>query len=125
MEEHEANILLGSLLKEADGHRRRAEEAAVESVKSYELGKSHAKEDAVKKIRMAIGRSNNYLLDVLRNVTDEAVRNHCGHETTHRGGVIWEICDDCGARWADDEGGKPENAGELHEAIKRAYEILR
>ena len=32
----------------------------------------------------------------------------CQHETTFRGGVIWEICEDCGARWADDEGGKPK-----------------
>jgi hypothetical protein len=32
----------------------------------------------------------------------------CMHEETHRGGSIWEICDQCGAKWADDEGGKPE-----------------
>lgn len=32
----------------------------------------------------------------------------CQHEETHRGGVIWEICDQCSAKWADDEGGKPE-----------------
>lgn len=31
----------------------------------------------------------------------------CTHEETHRAGVIWEICDACGAKWADDEGGKP------------------
>lgn len=35
-------------------------------------------------------------------------QNTCQHETTHRGGSIWEICDICGAKWADDEGGKPE-----------------
>lgn len=32
----------------------------------------------------------------------------CTHEETHRGGAIWEICDGCGAKWADDEGGKPK-----------------
>lgn len=32
----------------------------------------------------------------------------CYHTNTHRGGSIWEICDDCGAEWADDRGGKPE-----------------
>lgn len=32
----------------------------------------------------------------------------CEHEDTHRGGAIWEICDSCGAEWADDEGGRPE-----------------
>lgn len=31
----------------------------------------------------------------------------CTHQNTHRGGVLWEICDDCGAQWADDRGGKP------------------
>lgn len=32
-------------------------------------------------------------------------RCECRHETTHRGGNIWTICDDCGAQWADDRGG--------------------
>lgn len=32
-------------------------------------------------------------------------RNECQHESTHRGGVLWTICDDCGKKWADDEGG--------------------
>lgn len=32
----------------------------------------------------------------------------CMHEETRRGGTNWEICDQCGAKWADDEGGKPE-----------------
>lgn len=29
----------------------------------------------------------------------------CQHEETHRGGAIWTICDRCGRKWADDEGG--------------------
>ena len=32
----------------------------------------------------------------------------CTHEDTHRGGAIWEICNGCGAKWADDRGGKPK-----------------
>lgn len=32
----------------------------------------------------------------------------CAHESTHRAGAIWTVCDECGARWADDKGGKPE-----------------
>ena len=32
----------------------------------------------------------------------------CTHEDTHRGGAIWEICNGCGAQWADDRGGKPK-----------------
>ena len=35
-------------------------------------------------------------------------RNTCQHDETTRGGTIWEICSMCGAKWADDEGGKPE-----------------
>jgi hypothetical protein len=34
----------------------------------------------------------------------------CTHEETHRGGAIWEICDWCGSKWADDEGGRPAYA---------------
>lgn len=32
----------------------------------------------------------------------------CTHDNTYRGGVLWEICEDCGRKWADDEGGKPK-----------------
>lgn len=32
-------------------------------------------------------------------------RETCTHEETHRGGAIWTICDGCGKKWADDEGG--------------------
>ena len=42
--------------------------------------------------------------DLLREIE----RQTCAHEETHRGGFLWEICDSCGAKWADDEGGKPE-----------------
>lgn len=47
------------------------------------------------------------LTDALRNLLRRDQQNTCQHENTHRGGVIWEICDDCGLKWADDEGGKP------------------
>lgn len=45
---------------------------------------------------------------LIRELVDHIERNTCTHEETHRGGAIWEVCDSCGARWADDEGGKPE-----------------
>ena len=48
------------------------------------------------------------LTDALESVTQFAYRNICEHEETYRGGAIWEICRACGAKWADDEGGKPE-----------------
>lgn len=45
---------------------------------------------------------------VLEALLRYAEQRTCWHEETHRGGAIWEICDACGAKWADDEGGKPE-----------------
>lgn len=51
---------------------------------------------------------NQRLLEALRQLTGFAMERECWHESTHRGGAIWTICDDCGAKWADDEGGKPD-----------------
>lgn len=47
------------------------------------------------------------VLDALKAVTDFAESNLCQHEETKLGGAIWEICCQCGAKWADDRGGKP------------------
>ena len=44
----------------------------------------------------------------LEALLDRDEQNTCDHQHTHRGGAIWEICDDCGMKWADDQGGKPE-----------------
>jgi hypothetical protein len=48
------------------------------------------------------------MLDALEKAVDHIERNTCQHEDTYRGGAIWEICRECGAKWADDDGGKPE-----------------
>ncbi len=64
------------------------------------------------------------LISALKDVTDYAAINTCLHEETHRGGVIWEICDTCGMKWADDRGGKPQSASEMPNVIKNAYKIL-
>jgi hypothetical protein len=48
---------------------------------------------------------NARLRDALKNLLSYAKRNECHHENTHRGGIIWTICDDCGGKWADDQGG--------------------
>lgn len=32
---------------------------------------------------------------------------YCEHEYTTRRGAIWTFCEECGGRWADDEGGVP------------------
>lgn len=41
----------------------------------------------------------------LAALTDYAERQECLHEDTHRAGFLWTICDGCGRKWADDEGG--------------------
>lgn len=64
----------------------------------------------------------NKALDLLRGLVSEVERKTCCHEETHRGGAIWEICDSCGAKWADDEGGKPEF--EWPESVEKAREFL-
>lgn len=70
------------------------------------------------------------LEEALENLLRFAECQICRHESTHRGGNIWTICDDCGAKWADDEGGKPEfkepkeivNASKALAAARRAVE---
>lgn len=46
------------------------------------------------------------LVEALRQVVAHAGEK-CPHANTYRGGVQWTICEDCGEKWADDEGGKP------------------
>lgn len=36
----------------------------------------------------------------------------CAHETTHRGVAIWTICDDCGAKWADEKSARAQIASQ-------------
>jgi hypothetical protein len=65
------------------------------------------------------------LRKALRRLLMRDERNTCQHEETSRGGVIWEICDACGASWADDRGGKPAWADppewiEARSALKEA-----
>lgn len=48
------------------------------------------------------------LVEALRDLLARDQRNTCRHEETHRGGVLWTICDQCGLKWADDEGGMPD-----------------
>ena len=48
------------------------------------------------------------LLEALKGMLQRDERNTCQHENVRRGGVIWTICEDCGFKWADDEGGMPE-----------------
>ena len=61
-------------------------------------------------------------LDALLGVVNLAVKNICPHDETHRGGAIWEICNACGAKWADDEGGKPAYVEPI--TLTNAYQAI-
>ena len=61
------------------------------------------------------------VMEVIADLIYEVERNICPHEETHRGGQ-WEICDMCGARWADDMGGKPEF--KWPEVVEKARDML-
>ena len=59
---------------------------------------------------------------LVQELVREVERSTCAHEETHRGGFNWEICDMCGAKWADDEGGKPEF--KWPDAVEKARAML-
>ena len=65
-----------------------------------------------------------HLILHLRYVLEYAERETCTHEETHRGGAIWEICDSCGAKWADDAGGKPADAHDFPKVLINARDFL-
>lgn len=69
-----------------------------------------------------VSRQRDELLKVLEDLTSYCEVNTCLHESTYRGGAIWEICNDCGAKWADDEGGKPKSNYPL--PIQKARKFL-
>lgn len=58
----------------------------------------------------------------LQSLLDYVDVNTCKHENTHRGGVQWTICANCGAKWADGEGGfKPHEDAPV---VQKARELL-
>ena len=61
----------------------------------------------------------------LAAVIEYAEGKTCCHESTHRGGSIWEICDDCGVEWADDKGGKPTDAHDEPSVLFYARHCLK
>jgi len=68
--------------------------------------------------------SKKKLVYVLKNLLDYANRNTCLHEETSREGVLWEVCNYCGMRWADDKGGKPDDVHDLPDVIEDAQNLL-
>jgi polyhydroxyalkanoate synthesis regulator phasin len=66
-----------------------------------------ANSEARQQLAAANGRVE-MLREALTGLRDYALKSVCYHDETHRAGAIWEICDLCGKKWADDEGGKPE-----------------
>jgi hypothetical protein len=63
-------------------------------------------------------------LKVFKELLSFTERETCLHDETYRGGTIWEICSSCGRKWADDEGGKPDDAHEYPSAIVNAQKLL-
>ena len=62
------------------------------------------------------------LVAALRGAAELAARNICTHEETFRGGGLWEICTSCGAKWADDRGGRPKYVEPKE--LTAAYDVL-
>ena len=60
----------------------------------------------------------------LRSLADRAEQEQCHHDSTHRGGILWTICDDCNEKWADDEGGfKPYVVPNWIQSARKAAEL--
>jgi hypothetical protein len=64
--------------------------------------------DELTDVCQRLERQRDELLEALERLLLRDMMNTCQHEETHRGGAIWEICDQCDAKWADDRGGKPK-----------------
>lgn len=65
----------------------------------------------------------NDLKTVVKGLVDLYEMNHCAHESLTRGGIQWTICEDCGMKWADDEGGfEPK---EVPDIVNKAYEVMK
>lgn len=45
------------------------------------------------------------LVEAAKAALAQIEADECHHEDTQRGGAIWTICNGCGRKWADDEGG--------------------
>lgn len=56
-------------------------------------------------LRAYFARYEPELWRALSDLLDHVDAETCTHESTHRGGAIWTICDNCHAKWADDRGG--------------------
>ena len=61
--------------------------------------------DGLQKRVAELQTENDQLRKALHNLVSYVELNECRHENTYRGGSIWTICSECGAKWADDEGG--------------------
>ena len=81
---------------------------ALRGTGSFTLCSIHAVARAIMSAREANRQRIEALEAALKRLLDRDERNTCQHEDTHRGGFLWTICDACGSKWADDEGGKSD-----------------
>lgn len=61
--------------------------------------------------------------DEFEALLDYSERQVCAHEHTRRLGVIWTECENCGKKWADDEGGPPTES-DAPAAVVRARDFF-
>ena len=55
--------------------------------------------------RLPVGMTKDQVTKTIKKIINFAEMYQCEHEEVYRGGSIWTICQQCGKKWADDEGG--------------------
>lgn len=113
------NVLAEAELRKANARAEAAEQKCAEYADTVQRAEDRMIEagqtcqqqiDRAEDLQSALDRAEERergLRDALQALLRRDQRN-CQHEETERGGVLWEICTQCGAKWADDDGGKPE-----------------
>jgi hypothetical protein len=64
------------------------------------------------------------LEEALHRAIGLAQKHVCLHEDTHRGGASWEICNDCGMKWHDSDGGREGYVNKDAEELDSLMELL-
>lgn len=90
-----------------------------ESARAEIAGQAEAAEASLAALKAENERLREAGRDLLQHVDDQT----CTHESVHRGGTIWTICDECGKEWADDKGGfQPHEDAPAVAAFRTALE---
>ncbi len=74
-------------------------------IENWDRGNARAQLENYNKWLPQLLAEHEAMRKALERLANDAEAQLCQHESTHRGGVLWTICDECGRKWADDEGG--------------------